>query len=1577
MKKLIFTCCLLWAAWQGYGQDFLSLSPSDTNSFDFISRQYLNGMLGQETDSTKIARARKLHGRWEAFWKGRVANDAPPGTSIFGKVSEALDIELRSFSNCLGAGYKGNWTCLGPFTNYYNKNADFNGRVVSLWVSPTNPDSILAGSGAGGLWRTVNGGQSWTNITDGVNNDVLPGTMGITHIAVTPTNHKSIYVAAGTFMGAGQAWHGLYGLGLMYSKDGGQTWQPDMKFRQIVNTTTDKGWTTEPIVKLAYSPMTNRLYALCNKKLYVKPMAGDNQPWFDITSSVFNSYYNLSDMDFTHNPAGSILLSTTNTATDHKLYTFNEINGTLPGVWGEHNITFDPANTTAGIWDIALNAVDDVYMLVQGTAGDENSFKLYKTGIPALSTLSLLNSNLSGAANSTKFRGIEASQKNPNVLYLYNHSGIPDYPYNFIHKSANAGQTFSPIGGGHPDGRIVHIYHGGSTGGDTLFCGTDGGLSRSDKGATFKSLMGGNICVTQYYGVAVSPSDDAYMSAGAHDNGNHAYNKRRAVPWSLEDTYGDGIIPAFSRNGINSSYMQMQYGMNVHLNFSGATVTNLGGIPNPPDIMDERVAKRWMRPLKFDEHNIARLGFHFIWKKSLQDAGWSSEFGGQLNMNEPKPSIGLNTSAANLELISRHKNPPDFIISQKNPDVAYIAYSDLYWANGEAGDLYGNLFLTKNRTTFFTWENITPTKVEGCAISDLEIDPQNPNRIWVSYESIISSQVAVPSTSREKRVLYSGNYGSTWTDVSRGLPAMPVIKLLYIEGSDDLLFAATDVGVYRWSKARQQWECFNNGMPKTVVTDIDYNACSGKLKISTFGRGIWETPIEDNPSSLNPVGETNIITTNTTWSSSKTISGSIRVKAGATLTISGTGTTIYMPSRGKIAVERGAKLIIDAARITNECDGAMWLGIQVAGDINRPADPAYQGYLELKNNALLEHARLAILNFELGENTGGGIIKASNSRINNCKMAVCLNNYPNYTYFTPGTITSNCKFDNVQFIKDDPRYEIDGGGYFASWLIKGGVDIRNCTFRYSVPWQQLPYLNRSSAINVSTTGMRVESCVFDGYRRGVYISGYDNSITAPIIYNNTFDHNSESITVAASLYADIRGNVIRNMYPYKTSSGNTLTYRYPVGIYLDMGAGSYVGCSNTVSGTIDGGPNDMFLKRLGILANNNGFHNIIVTDNNLNDLSIGTQTQGGHFYLNIFCNSYNRNQLAWAVNPHASGQVEFLNDQGTSCDPVSGIRAGNRFVSNQRDINSYSAVPWRYYAGNGAYENPVWAGLMIMNNCATNSNSQCNLPRSCPQRFMTRQAHNILLNVYNLMVKAGGQYSLAGRIMQTQLIWGYKDLEDEAGLMSFLEKEKDVPSRKLLIPIYVNAAMYSQALSTIQGLDLPQVESDAYTAYYGVMISLKQQGRRIDALTPQELALVTDLAATNLEVSRLAKGLLEYAYGQDWLHPIEELPTDPMSKKIQIPETPGRQPSTLADAVPNPAGQSTMILATVSADDMALQPRLVIRNSQGFELWKTALSAGENRVTVPVNSWPAGVYFYTLELGNKVIASRKLSVVYQ
>ncbi len=82
-------------------------------------------------------------------------------------------------------------------------------------VSPTNNNVIYVAAAGGGVWKTINGGTSWTPLTDS-----LPDTaMGA--LAIDPTNSNVIYAGSGEASFSGDS---RYGAGLYKSADGGQTW---------------------------------------------------------------------------------------------------------------------------------------------------------------------------------------------------------------------------------------------------------------------------------------------------------------------------------------------------------------------------------------------------------------------------------------------------------------------------------------------------------------------------------------------------------------------------------------------------------------------------------------------------------------------------------------------------------------------------------------------------------------------------------------------------------------------------------------------------------------------------------------------------------------------------------------------------------------------------------------------------------------------------------------------------------------------------------------------------------------------------------------------------------------------------------------------------------------------------------------------------------------------------------------------------------------------------------------------------------------------------------------------------------
>jgi photosystem II stability/assembly factor-like uncharacterized protein len=88
------------------------------------------------------------------------------------------------------------------------------GRISAIAVDPNDSKHVLAGSAAGGIWETKDGGSSWTPRTDD------QPTLSIGAIAFDPSQPSRVY--AGT--GEGNSAYRFLGQGILVSEDGGSSW---------------------------------------------------------------------------------------------------------------------------------------------------------------------------------------------------------------------------------------------------------------------------------------------------------------------------------------------------------------------------------------------------------------------------------------------------------------------------------------------------------------------------------------------------------------------------------------------------------------------------------------------------------------------------------------------------------------------------------------------------------------------------------------------------------------------------------------------------------------------------------------------------------------------------------------------------------------------------------------------------------------------------------------------------------------------------------------------------------------------------------------------------------------------------------------------------------------------------------------------------------------------------------------------------------------------------------------------------------------------------------------------------------
>src|SRR5437899_4419800 len=109
-----------------------------------------------------------------------------------------------------------NWTAIGPAPLMTgSSNGNVSGRITGIVAHPTDPNTIYISAAGGGVWKTTNGGTSWSMLTD------AQPTLYMGAIAIAPSNANVLYA------GTGEANNGVttyFGRGILASTDGGASW---------------------------------------------------------------------------------------------------------------------------------------------------------------------------------------------------------------------------------------------------------------------------------------------------------------------------------------------------------------------------------------------------------------------------------------------------------------------------------------------------------------------------------------------------------------------------------------------------------------------------------------------------------------------------------------------------------------------------------------------------------------------------------------------------------------------------------------------------------------------------------------------------------------------------------------------------------------------------------------------------------------------------------------------------------------------------------------------------------------------------------------------------------------------------------------------------------------------------------------------------------------------------------------------------------------------------------------------------------------------------------------------------------
>ncbi|HEY3386258.1 MAG TPA: GEVED domain-containing protein, partial [Saprospiraceae bacterium] len=333
--------------------------------------------------------------------------------------------------------------------------------------------------------------------------------------------------------------------------------------------------------------------------------------------------------------------------------------------------------------------------------------------------------------------------------------------------------------------------------GDLFECNDGGVYHSTDNGSNWSDRTHG-IQISQMYRLGVSQTGPEDIMTGLQDNGSKLHSGSN---W-FDVMGGDGMECLIDYSDVNIQYGTVYFGSLERTNNHWMNSTNI----TPPD------DGAWVTPYIIDPSNpnILYGGYNEVWKTEDRGDNWAPI--SEIDPDGQILSMGISTS---------------------DPSHLYVAdYNTIYKTTTGGGE----------------WNDITSNlPVANANIEYITVKHDDPNTIWVALSGYTNPGIYV-----------SIDGGLNWTSISVGLPPIPVTSVVQNKQKTDVvhLYAGTELGVY-FKRGDEDWVPYNIGLPNVRIGEIEIyyagNPGESKLRAATYGRGLWETPIEYTPTLMSYV----------------------------------------------------------------------------------------------------------------------------------------------------------------------------------------------------------------------------------------------------------------------------------------------------------------------------------------------------------------------------------------------------------------------------------------------------------------------------------------------------------------------------------------------------------------------------------------------------------------------------------------------------------------------------------------------------------------------------------------------------
>ncbi|MDX1462574.1 MAG: T9SS type A sorting domain-containing protein [Marinirhabdus sp.] len=580
MKIYVFTFFAIFFHF-GHAQEYLKMIDAGTYSVAEIVQEaeaYFEGKdLGRGSGYVQFK-------RWE-YMANRLKDDS----GYLPTITENLN-ELQRYNQYLNEtadsriAMNDNWTELGPL--YKNGTTSWNpgvGRVTGIAIDDTNPDHIIIGANTGGVWKTLDGGQTWTPLGDTFTN------LRVYAVAIDPNSSDTYYFGSNS--------------GLVFkSLDAGATWN------QIADMSNSL------INKILINPDNTDIIFACSENAGVFRSTDGGATWnnTNIDVAAYDVEFNPDNTDIVYASGTGFHVSNDGGAT------FNTITG-----------------LGTGPKMIGVSADDNsrVYV-IESAGGSFNKFYVSTDGGTTFAERNHTGRNYFGYDTAGFNSGGQAPRDmdiavNPEDADEVHIAGILTW------RSTDGGITFNctadwipgaaanaNIGYHHADVDILLFQ------GTTLFVGSDGGIYKAEDTANvnadyYEDITEG-IGIRQWYKIGITQTPNVRITGGSQDNGSSFYDTDQDL-W-IDWIGADGMEGFIDKDDPDVMYGMIQFGGMYR---TDDAANSLEGLSNPS-------SGNWVTPFEQDpiETNVIYSGFDRVYRSTNKGNSWSAisqNFGNNLN----------------------------------------------------------------------------------------------------------------------------------------------------------------------------------------------------------------------------------------------------------------------------------------------------------------------------------------------------------------------------------------------------------------------------------------------------------------------------------------------------------------------------------------------------------------------------------------------------------------------------------------------------------------------------------------------------------------------------------------------------------------------------------------------------------------------------------------------------------------------------------------------------------------------------------------------------------------------------------